>query len=769
MLLANGPVPADVLILGDYPQREDAYGNKPFSSSAGTELTRMLHEAGIPKTECFCTYASMQVPPFGHEPEYSESDVIRIEHLLRTVKPKLVITLGNYALQLLAGYKSADKWRGSLMPWERADQKFHLLVTLSPQYILRMWEERNVMVRDLKRAGDFIKNKFIFTEPKYNFIVRPTLTTAMSILTQLLDRADQLCNNDVLVLSVDIETRAGFIACIGIAWSRLDSICIPLTSTQRPEGYWSLEEELIVVGRLCKLLTHPNVRCRGQNFIFDTQYIHHHWKIIPRIDMDTMVAQSVLFPGIPKGLDFLASMYCEQYIYWKDEGKEWDKHTSEEQLWIYNCKDTVITYEVAEVELDLLKHLNLESVFDFQMQLFYPVLQMMLRGVAIDLKYRETLTHELIEAQGKLSNWLTSVLGHPLNVRSPKQMKQLFYDDFGLPVQINRKTKKPTLDDEALSKLALKQPIVKPVIDTIRDMRSMGTLLSTFVMAPPDPDKRMRCSYNIAGPETFRFSSSANVFNRGMNLQNIPRPLEQKEIDAIIKAGGFVPPNIRKLFIPDHGYVFVDFDLDRADLQVVVWEADDLELKQMLREGVDLHKENAKVLGSARHVAKQFVHGTNYGGSARTMAAVSGVTVHQAEKMQQRWFDAHPGIKEWHMRIEEQLMRTRQVSNKFGYRRFYFGRPEGILPEALAWIPQSTVACVINRGLYNIFHNLPQVKITLQVHDSLLLQVPEHSLHLLPLIREQLLITIPYDEPLTIPVGAKIGKDNWGELVKWEG
>lgn len=225
------------------------------------------------------------------------------------------------------------------------------------------------------------------------------------------------------------------------------------------------------------------------------------------------------------------------------------------------------------------------------------------------------------------------------------------------------------------------------------------------------------------------------------------------------------------MFIPDPGYVIADVDLDRADLQVVVWEADDDEMKAMLREGADIHQANAEALGVPRQLAKSWVHGTNYGGSPRTMAITCGITVHQSEVMQRRWFAAHPGIKQWHRRVEHDLMMKREIRNAFGFRRFYFDRIEGILPQALAWIPQSTVANVINMGWLRVYKTLPEVQVLLQVHDSLVLQWPWKVDKILrPKVRDALLVEIPYPDPLTIPVGLKISSKSWGDCAEkvWE-
>ena len=114
--------------------------------------------------------------------------------------------------------------------------------------------------------------------------------------------------------------------------------------------------------------------------------------------------------------------------------------------------------------------------------------------------------------------------------------------------------------------------------------------------------------------------------------------------------------------------------------------------------------------------------------------------------------------------MEKQLNTRRYVENKFGYRRFYYDRPEGLLPEALAWIPQSTVACVINRAWVNIYKNIPEIQVLLQVHDSLAGQFPTHLTDwAVKKMKEESQIVIPYEDPLIIPVGIKISNKSWGD------
>ncbi len=231
-------------------------------------------------------------------------------------------------------------------------------------------------------------------------------------------------------------------------------------------------------------------------------------------------------------------------------------------------------------------------------------------------------------------------------------------------------------------------------------------------------------------------------------------------------------PSIRSLFIPDPGYVILDVDLVKADLHVVVWEANDAELKQQLREGVDVYTEAGKIVGLTSYpLCKRFIHLSNYAGSARTAAIACSLTVHEAETAQKQWYGAHPGIPGWHKRTRGQLPRIR---NAFGYIRTYFGLVDDkMLKEALAWTPQSTVARVVNGALADMHEQLPLVEPLIHGHDSLVMQVPQAAIEfgrlhagIKRIFAEQI---VPYDDPLCIPAECKMSDQSWGacEKVAW--
>ncbi len=776
---AIGPMHSPILIVGDVPTYEDVQKGQPFTGATGSELTKMLHEAGILFSECRVMNVVDTYQPGGVDDIFQPKKKIiapcitsgfeRVKAEIELNSPNVIITLGALPFWCFTGEAAIKTWRGS----ELSFQSRQLLPTLHPSQVFTMWNWRVLVVRDLMRAQQMSLRKEPFSPP-YTFTIRPTADQCLSFLGEV---KEQLKLGKVK-LGVDIETRSGHIACVGIAVSKLKAICIPFMCIERPIGYFSEAEELIIIKNIREVLTHPNAQCVGQNFSYDDQHFAKHWGFLPNITDDTMLQQHVLFAGQEKGLDFLASMYAEHYTYWKGEGKNWNPNIPEEQLWVYNCKDSCYTLEIQQIIESGIINKQLSPVYDFQMELRKAVVRMMFRGVRINQKLAAKLAEELLMQIQSREERIKILLGHEINIRSPKQMQTLFYTDLKLPIQKHKKTWQPTVDSQALETLSAHEPLVSRLCHMIQDLRSLNIFLTNFIQAPLDEDGRIRCYFNVAGTETYRFSSSENAFDKGTNLQNIPSGDEDEEHED----GELVLPNIRKLFIPDPNYIIWEADLAGADAQVVAWEAEDDDLKAAFRAGIKIHAHNAKMIygGDAGpdgkrmpyyKKAKMGVHLTNYGGKPRTLSKSLGMLMHEAELFQRRWFQMHPNILEWHRRIENQLRTTRQVENKFGYRRFYYDRIDGLLPEALAWIPQSTVACVINRALVNIDKNLPKVQLLLQVHDSLVGQVlrSEWAQQKI-LMRPAMLITVPYPDPLIIKTSLKASPASWGDAVEegWE-
>ena len=786
----SGPQPAKILLIGEAPGKSEEEGMKPFIGDSGSELTRMLNEAGLLRSDIRVTNVCKYRPPRndislwwsdkktavpglqkfqGHQfdPRIIEG-IEELEDEIEATDPTVIVPLGNLPLFACTGNTGITKWRGSnLTAFGRK-----CIPTIHPAAILRKWDWRFLAVHDFRKVARESQTRD-YAPREERFTIRPSFSQATATLDFLLS----LLQKGETRLAVDIETKFKSIACFGIAWSKADAICIPFITAEDPTGYYTLQEETALVAHLRSVLTHPNARCVGQNWQYDYQYIARHWFFEVNLWLDIMSEHHVQFPGLPKGLDFQSSIYCPDHVYWKDEGKEQGKG-SDDQWWTYNCRDTVRTYEIADVLISNrdarpLRATKYGSPNSIQQRLSTPVARSCLRGIRMDHKLRTSLAFQLFERQAERESYVQQLLGHPLNPRSSPQMLKLFYEDFAQPKILDRKTYRPTLDSDALDAIARREPILRPLCNGIKASRSLANL-RTFCLQPLDIDGRFRSQLTIPGTETFRFASSADPLGYGTNAQNITSGDESKDSELPL-------PNLRKLFIPDEGRTMMDFDLPQADARFVAWEADDPLLKEIFADPKrDLHNENAEIIFGKkpkspddiiRYYAKQGVHLTNYGGSAKVLAMTLGITVHEAENFQKRWFGAHPRIAQWHRRILMEISSRRWVENIFGYRRFYFDRIDGILKEALAWIPQSSVAIMTNLAILSITDSeefrKANVQFLLQVHDSSLFQAPSYLVKwLLPKMLKQMTVTAPYADPLTMTPGVKISELSWGHCKK---
>lgn len=790
-----GPSAAHIALVGEFPNEQDILRGQPFCGTSGMELTKMLREAGTFRESCYMTLVCNDRIPRGRiegvvaltKKDITNDHVIwngkhvhrcvvegaeRLKRELMLVKPNVVAAVGNLALFVLTGEWGVHNWRSSIME-STLIPGLKVIPVISPNNLFGQWRVRPLIVHDLKRIVRESKRPEII-RANYRFVIRPDYATATSTLSMLITIAKaEAAAGRKLRLGGDIETRAGHISCIAFAWSELDAICIPFMVRGKPDGYWSDEEEaelVFLIYQLCMLVT-----IVGQNWAYDAQYINRHWHFIcPDVD-DTMVQQHSCFSNMEKNLAFLSSMYLEDHLYWKDDRTNWEEGPTgegEEKYWIYNCTDSVRTLAINKVLAAVIPAMGLADVNAFQQSLKLPVLKTMNRGIRVDNKARLEFSMQIQKEVAEREEWLREVIGREINIKSPKQMAEFFYGEMGEKEIRNRKSDggmSVTTNDEALHKIAARNPILAPITRKISELRSLGVFHSTFVQAPLDIDGRIRTSFNICGTETYRFASSKNAFGTGLNCQNIPKGGETED-------GGLVLPNVRKLFIPDPGHTFFDIDLDSADLRIVTWESDCKWMKEQFRlknkPYVEVMKEyyHNPSMNKNSHpreygMFKALCHGTNYLGTPDGIAPRIGLLVHETERIQKWYFGLCPEIRQWQEEIKAQVAKRRYVENVFGYRNYFFDKIEGtIFNQAVAWIPQSSVGCLINRAYVNIDNNLPEVEVLLQVHDSLAGQFESfHGDWALRRIVEEATIVLPYQDPLIIPVGIVSSSKSWGD------
>jgi DNA polymerase len=328
----DGKPDAPIFIVGECWGEEEERRGHSFSGRSGEELSRMLNDAGLMRSECFLSNVINARPP-GNEigvwfPETKKAVTSTMVELhgrwvhpivleglaalkkeISLVRPRLILALGNTALFALCRRTGITRWRGSLLDYEG----IRVVPTYNPAAVLRMWEWRKIVVHDFARAARELATRT--PEPEYKFILGPEFWTVIQTLDGLYLRAE---GGEELTLDFDIETVKGHIRCFAISWSRVDALCVPLMVPERVDGYWTPKEEASILWCVYKLFTHPRVKLRGQNLLYDFQYVYRHWHFIPNLGQDTMLSHHVAWAGLPKSLLFQASMYCEYFVNWKD-------------------------------------------------------------------------------------------------------------------------------------------------------------------------------------------------------------------------------------------------------------------------------------------------------------------------------------------------------------------------------------------------------------------------------------------------------------------
>lgn len=558
---SRGPTSADIMIVGEAPGETEEKQLAPFVGASGQEFERILHDAGIDMDKCYITNVCKYRPPkndisnffynktqakkeglselFGLYPnQLIREGLTELTEEINNVQPKIIISAGNTALWALRGENGGNgyapagvtKWRGSqLYTRNIMDKQYQFVPIIHPASILRNWSDRFWTVHDLKHR--VVRP---WEEPKFDFTIRPGYQQTITFLKEILAKCD---SGTELRLAVDLETRKGHIACCGIGWSKVSAFCIPFMCVERPEGYWTLEEETQIILLLRKIFTHPKAYIVGQNYDYDRQYIARYWGVKSNLSLDTMIAHHTMWPGSPKGLDFLSSLYCRHHVYWKDESKEWENE-EEETLWIYNCKDCCATWEVSiELEKDLDRN-HMWEQYDFQgRKLPDVVLSAVLRGINYDYKARTAMIGPLLEMLEDRAIWFEKVVGFNVESKSkkpwynsPQQTMTFFYDVMKIkPVfKVTKGKRTRTVDDAALTTIAKREPIVRDICRTLQEYRSLQQFYKVYLTMAIDADGRIRCQLKITGTETFRFASSSDAFGYGGNLQNLSSGNEEK-------------------------------------------------------------------------------------------------------------------------------------------------------------------------------------------------------------------------------------------------
>jgi uracil-DNA glycosylase len=336
--------------------RSNVAKRRPFADSNDFEAAfwETIEEPGYTKTGKLAKRGKKITRKTAELVEY-ESELARE---FRQHNPNLVVAAGNHALEAITGLSGITNYRGSIVDSRREITRpdgitpFKVLAVEHPSYIIRgnltnFW----ILAHDLQKA----KREAEF--PEIRRTAWASVPDPHHEIELVLNHLRYIKEHPQRLWTLDVETRAGTLACFGCAMrddaSELIAFCVPIQTTVG--AYWSPEEECQIWEALHEAARANPFLC-NQNVEYDIYYLLRYGVEPAGVYMDTMLAHSLLYPELPKGLDFLCSWYLDDVVYYKGEGRNWSAGDRDEDLWAYNCKDDAFTLRcVEQIDLELKK------------------------------------------------------------------------------------------------------------------------------------------------------------------------------------------------------------------------------------------------------------------------------------------------------------------------------------------------------------------------------------------------------------------------------
>ena len=485
---------------------------------------------------------------------------------------------------------------------------------------------------------------------------------------------------------------------------------------------------------LVDILQDPTVEKVGQNLKYDLLVLERAGVHLRGAAFDTMLASYVLDPNRRgHGLDALAvtllghKMISYEEVAGKGKAQLSFAEVPLERAREYACEDADYTLRLKDLFQPQLQEQKLEKLFrELEMPLVPVLARMEANGIKIDVPFFREVNQRLEGDLEALREDILGLAGVDFNLNSTQQLREILFEKLELPVIKKTKTG-PSTDASVLEELAAMGHDL-PV--QLLAYRSLEKLRSTYVDALPrmvNPETgRIHTSFNQTVAATGRLSSS------DPNLQNIPIRTE-------------LGREIRKGFIPEEGWVFFGADYSQIELRILAHFSGDEAFVKAFREGIDVHKQTASVIFGVpleevtpemRSRAKTINFATLYGQGEFSLGRQLGISREEAREFIQEYFQRFSGVRAF---LDEQV----DLARDRGYVETLSGRRRYV-PEMHArnWnvrqfgervaqnTPiQGTAADLIKEAMIRVQRTLdarfPQSRMLLQVHDELLLEIPQ--------------------------------------------
>ena len=541
---------------------------------------------------------------------------------------------------------------------------------------------------------------------------------------------------------------------------------LPLT-----HDYFDAPEQLNFSATLAKfrpILENSAIKKVGQNLKYDQHILANHGIALRGIAHDTLLQSYVFESHKTHNMDDLAMRHLGiKTISFDEVAGKGVKQVGFNQVTVEVATD----YAAEDADITLQLHQAMYPVIqaDDKLDFIYSHVEMPSRevlftiernGVLIDQGMLNRQSNEIGMKLMDLEKQAFELAGQPFNLASPKQLQEILFGKLGIKPTKKTPSGAPSTDEDVLQELALDYPLPKVLLE----YRGLAKLKSTYTDKLPKminaQTGRVHTSYNQAVAITGRLASS------DPNLQNIPvRTAEGRRI--------------REAFIAPNGSVIVSADYSQIELRIMAHLSQDEGMLSAFANNEDIHRataaeifgcEREAVTSEQRRYAKVINFGLIYGMSAFGLAQNLNIERSAAQSYIERYFARYPGVRAY-------MQDTRELAKQKGYVETYFGRrlwvPEinssngmrraGAERAAINAPMQGTAADLIKLAMIAVQNWIAaqqlQTKLIMQVHDELVLEVPEAELDLVKTMLPQLMQNVA---KLDVPLLAEVGVgNNW--------
>jgi DNA polymerase-1 len=533
----------------------------------------------------------------------------------------------------------------------------------------------------------------------------------------------------------------------------------------------------VVLDALRPVLTDPGRPKVAHNASYDLDVLAEAGVDVAGLSWDTMIAEWLIHPGGNHGLKRVAfrrlgvEMTPISDLIGKGAKQITMAQVPVERAAPYAAADADMTLRLVALQEPELEKSNARQLFDeLEMPLIPVIVAMERAGIALDKGTLNRMAEDLEENLDQLATDINDYIGVPININSTQQLSQALFDQLGLPTAGLKKTKSGHYSTAAGVLEGLKGQ--HPIIELILRHREISKLLSTYVRALPqlvnERTGRIHTSFNQAGTVTGRLSSS------NPNLQNIPMRTEQGR-------------KVRRAFVAAPGWRLVAADYSQVELRVLAHLCQDPALIDAFHRDMDIHATTAAavygldfdaVSPEQRSFAKRVNFGLLYGMSSFRLARDTGMPRAEADRFVRDYFDRFPGIKKYLDGTKRQAAERGYVETLMGRRRYFSilqGRASGRTAsiqraaaerEAINMPVQGSAADIMKIAMRRVYDALNEggyrARILLQVHDELVLEVPQDEVApVTSLLRQHM--ARAYELVVPLKVDVKVGQ-NWYEM-----